>query len=268
MKAVIGTCVSILMLIAWVGTVLPSDDSMMLVPLEAGEPSSDLFGTFNNADLKPSCTCADIAYMDSFNSSQLAYIHTPEFAEAVRIVACGDSKYSPKRIPIPSSWGGVAMELHRQLAVHPEEEIRPTPSVGPLDVRTEDGGLSLLKEKTNLIPALIFLSSLEYRSRPGHEDASPIFTRIVRTATAELDARMAEKCQWADAFAKRAAAIREMIAEAERLGPGICPPDKLARAKSDLDRACRQAVGVRYSLQETDSAFAQAEKDVDGIFGR
>ena len=249
MRYSIRVCISILMMIGWSGTAFPSDDS-------------------TTADFKPSRVCSDIAYMDIFQSRHLAYFHTPEFVEAVHKVASGESRFSPKKNPVPDAWGRFAAELNRHLAIPPKEEAGPDPSPALSDARPEDRGLELLKEKKCLVPALIFLASLEYRSWPGNEGVSPIFPRFVRSAIVELDERFAEKCRMAEEYGKRAAAIRAKIAESERLGQENCPPEDLARAKSGLDRACHDALGVRSSIWETDAAFAQVEKIVDGILGR
>lgn len=160
------------------------------------------------------------------------------------------------------------MEMRRHSAVDTSEAVEPHPSPGYSGVHAEHGNLSLVRDSKFLIPALIYLASLEYRSWPGHEGTTPIFPRVLRAAVAELESRLAEKRRMAEAYAKRAAAIAARIAEAERSGVRNFAPDELARAKSELERARRNALGVRSNLLETDTAFARAEKVADGLLRR
>lgn len=259
-----------LLLIMQAGLVYPSDDSPASASAVGEKQASDLSGNLEKVDFKPSCNCCDFAYMDTFKANHLLYIQTPEFVEAVRTVASGDSKYSPRAgedIPF-ATWKAFAMELGRHFEANTSEAVEPAPSAASSDVRAEKGGLGLLAERKCLIPALVYLASLEYRSKSGQAGIRPIFPRLLRAAAAELDARLSEKRRMAEAFAKRAAAIKARIAEAEQTAARKCSPDELARARSELQRACREALGVRSTLQETDTAFARAEKVVDGLVRR
>lgn len=269
MRFVAGASVLCLLLIMQAGLVYPSDDSPASASAVVEKHVSDRSGNLEKADFTPSCTCCDVAYMDTFKNNQLLYARTPEFLEAVRMVASGNSKYSPRAgedIPF-AQWKAFAMEMRRHPAADALVALGPSPSAESPDVDTGVDALSALSEKQCMIPALIYLASLEYRSRSGQAGIRPIFPRILRAAVAELDGRLTEKRRMAEAFAKRAAAVRSMIAEAERTVASKCSPDELVRAKSELERACRDALGVRSSLMETDMAFARAEK-VAGLLRR
>lgn len=270
MRAVAGASVLCLLLIMQAGLVYPSDDSPASASAVIEKHVSDRSGNLEKAGFEPSCTCCDVAYMDTFTSNQLLYARTPEFLEAVRMVASGNSKYSPRAgddIPF-ARWRAFAMEMRRHSAADGLVALGPSPSAASPDVGTGIDALSVLSERQCMIPALLYLASLEYRSRSGQAGIRPIFPRILRAAVAELDGRLTEKRRMAEAFAKRAAAVRSMIAEAERTVGGKCSPDELARAKSELERACGDALGVRSSLMETDMAFARAEKVADGLLRR
>jgi len=231
--------------------------------------AGDLFGNLEKVDFKPSWVCCDIAYMDTFKTNRLLYARTPEFAEAVRKVASGDSKYSPRaRGDIPfADWMAFAMEMRRHFTAHASQAIGPFTSAAFPDAHTGVGGLSSLTESKSMIPTLFYLASMEYRSKSGQAGIKPIFPRFFRAAVAELDGRLAEKRRMAEAFAKRADAIRAMIMDAERTAARKFAQDELERAKSDFKRACNDALGVRSSLVETEMAFAQAEK-VAGLLRR
>ena len=251
MKPVVRGCVGcMLFLVLWTGTVYPSTDS--------------------KADFEPSSKCCDIAFMDAFRSNRLLYARTPEFVEAVRAVASGTSKYSPRNgegIPF-AAWNEFATEMRRHSAADTSDAVGPSPSADISGVHGDHGNLRLLSDERSLIPALVYLASLEYRSRPGHEGIRPILPRVFRAAVAELEGRLAEKRRMAEAFARRAAAVRSRIAEAERTAAGRYTSADLARAKSELERARRDALGVRSSMLETDTAFARAEKIADALLTR
>lgn len=269
MRAVAGASVLCLLLIMKAGLVYPSDDSPASASAVVEKHVSGRSGSLETANFKPSCTCCDVAYMDTFKYGQLLYARSPEFLEAVHMVASGNSKYSPKGgedIPF-AKWKAFATEMLRHSTADVSEALGTSPSAASPDVGTGIDALSALNQRQCMIPALIYLASLEYRSRSGQAGIRPIFPRLFRAAVDELDGRLAEKRRMAETFAKRAAAVRSMIAEAERTVARKCSPDELALAKSELERACRDALGVRASLMETDVAFARAEK-VAGLLRR
>lgn len=270
MKPAVGTCILCLLLIAGATPVYPSDEPSARAVAVTERQAGSLSGDLEKAEFQPSRQCSDIAHTGIFRDERLQYVQTPEFAQAVRMLASGASRYSPRNardIPL-ATWRTFATELERRSAMDTHEADGPIASAAPIDGRRGDGGLCFLRVEEKLIPALLYLASLEYRSWPGHADVVPVFPRHFRAATSELDARIGEKRRMAGAFAKRAAAIRARIAEAERRGPGICPPSELARAKSELESAYRGALGARSSLQETDMAFARAEQAADGLLAR
>lgn len=270
MKTVFGTCVLCLVLIAVAAPVHPSDDPAARAVGAADRRAGSLSGNLEKMDFQPNCRCSDIAHTGAFRANRLQYVQTPEFAQAVQMLASGSSRYSPRYardLPL-TTWRSFATELRQRSAADAGEAVGPTASAVSYDVQTGNGGLCFLGVEERLIPALLYLASLEYRSWPGHADVTPVFPRIFRAATSELDARIGEKRRMAGEFAKRAAAIRARIAEAERRGPGSCAPAEIARAKSELNSACRDALGVRSSLQETDMAFARAERAAEQLLPR
>lgn len=269
MKAAVGACILCLALMIGAAPVHPSDDLSARAAATV-KPAGSLAGNFEKVDFQPSCKCGDFAHTSIFMVNRLQYVQTPEFAEAVRMLASGNSKYSPRNpreVPM-SSWRTFAAELDRHSAAGERGATGTTVSAVPPGVLRGDSGVCFFRVEEKMIPALLYLASLEYRSLPGHDDVTPIFPRYFRAAISELDARMGEKQRMAAAFARRAAAIKARIAEAERRGPGNCPPELLARAKSELDSAYRDAMGVRSSLQETDMAFARAERAADNLLAR
>jgi hypothetical protein len=254
----------------WAGTVYPSTDAPTWASAVGETQVSDFSGSLEMGKFEPSSRCCDIAFMDTFRANRLLYVQNPEFVEAVRMVASGDSKYSPKAgVGVPfAAWKDFAMEMRRHSAADTSEAVGEHPSAGDSGVHAEHSNLRLVSDSKFLIPALFYLASLEYRSWPGNEGTPLIFPRVLRDAVAELENRLAEKRRMAEAYAKRAAAIAVRIAEAERTVARNISPDELARAKSELERARRNALGVRSNLSETDTAFAQAEKVADGLLRR
>ncbi|MGE5189301.1 MAG: hypothetical protein ACM3NF_04525 [Gemmatimonadota bacterium] len=270
MKPAFGACILCLLLIVGAAPAYPSGDSSGWVVAMAEKPAENLAGNLEKVDFQPYCKCSDIAHTGVFRANRLQYVRTPEFARAVRILASGESRYSPRvsrDLPL-ATWKMFADELGRHSDIDAGDALGAAPSALPLNVRTGSGEMCFLRVEERMIPALMYLASLEYRSWPGHADVMPVFPRYFRAATSELDARMTQKREMAGMFARRAAAIRARIAEAERRGTRTCSAEELARAKSELDRAYRDALGARTSLQEADVAFARAEKVADGLLAR
>ncbi len=229
----------------------------------AGKHGGDLSG---EAISFPDCGCPDIAYTESFKSGRLGYVKSAEFAESVRAVASGASEYSPREIP--PGWKTIAADWVAFLATHPEGEGVPDRPKPFLDFPRGDDRSTFLKDSESCAPALIYLASLDYRSRAGRQDVSPVFPRIVRKAVGDLDVLVAVKRQMAERFATRSAAIGSRIAEAERMGAGSCEPGELARAKSELYQARIGAAGVRSSLQETEALFDRSEQVADTLLAK
>lgn len=266
MRSVGGGCVSCLLLfVLWTGTGYSLEYSPPPA-LSADGHAGDRYGSIDKADSRPSLSCADVAYTDIFRARRLEYVHSPEFAEAVRFVVSGASRYSPAEIP--AAWTTIATEWSRHLGSHREGAAGPAVSAEFTDDRAGDGGLHLLREGESLAPALVYLASMEYRSRRGHEDVTPVFPWVLRQAYADLDNRVAAKRQSAKGFSKRAAAIAAKISDAERKGAGDDAPDLVTRAKSALDCACRDAMGFHASVRETEAAFDSAERAAEAISAR
>ncbi len=236
--------VACLMLIAVSGTAFASTDGP-----SAGSPGADSMQIDTSPRLEasgPACGCADIAFTDVFTSERLAYVTAPEFAEALRAVARGESRYSPGEIP--AGWQAAAEDWGSS--------------------RSGLAGLRLLQDSEACIPALIYLASMEYRLRLGRPGLKPVFPVFVRKATQDLAERAAAKGRLAGRFAQRRDAIAAKIQEAERMGAASCAPGALADAKAELDRARRGAGEVRSSLRDTESAFYSAERAADTILAR
>ncbi|PWB63075.1 MAG: hypothetical protein C3F14_08750, partial [Deltaproteobacteria bacterium] len=192
----------------------------------------------------------------------LGYVYTEEFADAVNAVASGASAYSPQEIP--AGWKSAAAEWRAYIAAHPAGgagTMQTTAAAGLQGGMTADPYLS----KDACSPALLYLASLQYRSRVGGQGVTPVFPRIVKAGVMELGTQVAAKNRMAATYAKRGALIGEKIADAERMGARDCTPSELARAKAELDRARSDATGIRSGIQETDASFARAERIADAL---
>ncbi len=211
----------------------------------------------------PDCGCPDLVYSEAFQSKGLGYVSTPEYADAVRAVANGTSKYSPEEIP--AAWRSIAAEWTAYLAMHPAGMSEPAESPVYSDAGEPYDAAAFLRKKEACGPALLYLASLEYRSRSGHEGVKPVLPLVVRAAAKDIEARVVAKQGMAASYAKRASAIGTRIAETERIGAEECSPGDLALAKSELELARREAGGVRTSLLETESLFRRAEQAADSI---
>lgn len=206
--------------------------------------------------------CPELAYTESFKARGLGYVYTEKFAEAVSAVADGASTYSPQ--DIPSGWKTAAAEWRAYIAAHPAGETGAMPTTAAPGLQ---GGLTAdpYLSKDACSPSLLYLASLHYRSKTGGQGATPVFPRIVKAGVMELGTQVVSKSRMAATYAKRGALIGEKIADAERMGAMDCAPSEVARAKSELDRARRDAAGIRSGIQETDASFARAEQIADAL---
>ncbi|NJD63552.1 MAG: hypothetical protein FIA93_12640, partial [Deltaproteobacteria bacterium] len=110
----------------------------------------------------PGGACPELAYTDSFKARGLGYVYTEEFADAVNAVASGASAYSPQEIP--AGWKSAAAEWRAYIAAHPAGgagTMQTTAAAGLQGGMTADPYLS----KDACSPALLYLASLQYRSR-------------------------------------------------------------------------------------------------------
>jgi hypothetical protein len=224
----------------------------------SGDPSHGSGKT----DSVPACGCPDLVYTDVFKARRLGYVNSPEFADAIRAVASGKSLYSPPEIP--NGWLEAAKGWSAFVAAHPKGVSEP------LDpARTMGFGTRLDPEpflsKDACVPALLYLASLEYRSRQGNWDLTPVFPHLVRTAIFDLGTQIVVKNRNTPAYAKRTVAVMAKISKAEKMGAGDCEPTELARTKAALDHARRDAAGVRASVEETDASFSNAERLADSL---
>lgn len=258
---VVGGVSCVLLIILWTGT-----GRSDCLPFDVAAPSTghhehglDVATAAFVSHSGLSCACA--VFTDVFRARKLDYARSPEFADAIRAVAGGTSRYSPSEIP--ADWATVAEEWGRHLATHREGEALPDFS-GDVAGGGE-GMIRVAGERESLVPALVYLASMEYRLRGGRRDVIPVFPWILRKAYAELEDRIAAKRRLAGEFDNRAAAIAAKISDAERSGAGDHAPDIVARAKFELALACRDAKNVHSSVRETGAAFDRAEKLAEAI---
>lgn len=208
------------------------------------------------------CGCPDLADTELFASKGLGYVKSAEFAEALQAVANGQSVYSPQEMP--TDWSATAAGWRAYIAARPAGGQEPARPAGyPISQARLDPDLFIGKEACS--PSLLYLASLEYRSRMGHQGVKPVFPRLVRIATNELGATIVAKNRMTAAFETRSAGIMNKIVEAERMGAGECQPNELANARSELDRARRAASGIRAGVLETDAAFVRAEQAASAL---
>jgi hypothetical protein len=240
---------------------------------ETGNSSPDIAGIEMQAgDFKmlsphsfwPSGGCPDIAHTKTFQGKGLGYVTSPEFADAIRAVAVGASEYSPAEIP--PDWRVAAESWIEYASLIPGEENPPLSPIALFQLRGEE--LQFPNGKYACRPDLLYLASLEYRKMQRQENLSPVFPRIVQAATKDLQEVIAAKRQMARRFATRSAVIGSKIAEAERKGAADCSPDKVARAKRELERAFIEARMVRSPLSETVSSFDRAERTAESLVPR
>lgn len=241
MRTVLGVLVSCLLLSGVTATAFPFNDSLASVGTRAYRQGNDFAEKPGREASPPAGGCPDLAYTEIFQSKGLGYVHSREFAEAVRAVAVGASKYSPEEIPAfwrddAENWIGPGSEM---LPFHKGEDA--------------------------CNPALLYLASMEYRARPGHEGVTPVFPLNVRAATRE--ARVVAEWKKAGPFAERAAAVEFKIAVAERMGAGDCTRVELESAKLLLDRARNVAAASRNNRNNTEGAewLDRAERNADSL---
>jgi hypothetical protein len=180
----------------------------------------------------------------------------------MQAVANGKSVHSPKEIP--PEWPAVAAGWRTFLATRLKGEAELAPGGtfpeprGWTDTNPYPG-------KEDCAPALVYLASMEFRSRSGNENVTPAFPRLVRAAVFELGSTAVARNRMGPAHAKRTGDIMTKIAEAERMGAKACQPQELARARNDLDRARGAASDVRAGIEETDALYVKAEQAADAI---
>lgn len=265
MRSAIAGTVFCAVLIMLASTAMPSGDVPASMGTGNDRRGADLTGGNGKDFSVPGCGCPDLAYTELFESKGLSYVFTAEFGDAIQAVANGRSAYSPKEIP--PEWPSAAAAWRSYIAAHPGGEA------GTLQSASFPNSRALLDQDAFLsndacTPALVYLASLEYRSRPGHQGVNPAFPRLVRTAIYELGSTVVAKNRMAPAYAARTTGIRNKIAEAERMGAQDCQPGELAGAKSALDHALRAASGARVGVPETDTSFAKAEKAADALLAK
>jgi hypothetical protein len=210
--------------------------------------------------------CPSIADSAQVRNSGIDYIRTREFAEAVRAVANGTSRFAPARTPAEwksaaDLWGGTFVSNGT-----PRITLMPgnagsgkyrtallSPSGDPVDP-TEAG---IGERSCN--PSLFFRASMEYRFRQGKEDAPLLYPHLVRKAVYGIVRRIVAKMDAAARSAKRVDGIADRIREAEKAGAGVCQRQELARTKADLAVARAMITDLAYDPGATDAALARAE---------
>jgi hypothetical protein len=264
-----------LAMIIWMslsGTSFPREDALGSA-LERKEPvvGENLpFGPENGRSLRP-FGCPDIAYTNLFRSKNLEYVHSREFVEALHAVAKGDSHFSPSITP--PEWMDTAYQWGMHMLAHRMGSfVLPAPGASDFPdtkkpervaLSSENGVFSRMRsvldwerfgiEEESCSPFLVHRASLEYRSRPGNEEAGSVFPYYVRIGIGDLG-------EWIERFAVRAYRIGAKIARAEQMGAIQCSPTALANARSELSRARRKVDGSHYDIFEIEAAFDKADK--------
>jgi hypothetical protein len=238
MRTLLAVSVAGLFLCGVAATAFPSGDTLASAGTGGYRQGIDLAGTPGKEDAPAPRGCPALANSETFESRGLGYVRSREFAWAVRSVAIGASKYSPKEIP--ASWMDDA-----------EKWVEP-----------EAGNMSLRKGEDACNPTLLYLASMEYRSNPGRAEVKPVLPRYVRAATAE--ARVAAALEKAGPFAKRTSTVEFKIAVAERMGAGECSRSELESAKLLLERARNVAAASR-SDRKGAEWLDQAERYADSL---
>jgi hypothetical protein len=269
-----------LVMIFWLsfsGTSFPKEDHLgsVMEREESAIGENRSSGSEKGRSLRP-FGCPDIAYTDLFRSKNLEYIHSQEFVDALYAVAKGDSHFSP--YGPPPEWMDTAYHWGMHVLAHRMESFVP-PAPGALDfpdgkrperasLSSENGVFSRMRsvlawerfriEEESCSPFLVYRASLEYRSRPGNEEAGSVFPYYVRIGMGDLG-------EWIERFTVRAYRIEKKIARAERMGAIQCSPTALANARSELARARRQVDGSDYDIVEIEGAFDKADKAVTDL---
>lgn len=216
----------------------------------------------------------DIAFTESFRDGGLGYVHSPAFAEAVSAVASGNSPYSPREIP--ASWGIVA----RVWKDHPFDgdfEASPHPRsrgsdrfLGPSSRGAVDALLpepAPFRDEADRIASLLFLSSLEYRSRAGDRTLAPVTPTRVRMGAAEILTKVREGRTDVRRYAERLLDIASRIVLAERLGAAERLPRDLAQVRAEWRYARHALRDGTFNLQETEQSIRRAEEAADRLLG-
>ncbi|GAB4362175.1 MAG: hypothetical protein Kow00128_01680 [Deltaproteobacteria bacterium] len=206
--------------------------------------------------------CPDIAFTDLFRKKDLAYVHTPEFAEALSAVAAGTSSFSPPEIP--AHWPAAASAWRRHLLAHEWARHRGDTAASPAG-STPGPSCDLSPPweefpdaQETCSPFLLYLASREYRTRPGHEQAKIVFPYLVPEAVEDLAERIRP-------FAFRAADLSLRLAKARELDAEKCAPGKLSLAYATLEEARNRVWADHYDSGRIDPIFARTALAVDDL---
>lgn len=122
-------------------------------------------------------SCPDIASTHLFESEELEYVHSAEFAEAVFAVATGKSRFSPREIP--REWLSTAFAWGTHVSASKSMPFRSFDGSAPSTP-------SLPENRKACSPFLLFRASLEFRSTTGHEEVKLVYPHKVRAAAEDL----------------------------------------------------------------------------------
>jgi len=217
----------------------------------------------------------DIAFTPSFLSGKLEYVHSAAFAEAMLSVASGTSRYSPR--VIPSSWPAIAREwrTHRS-DCDCGRTIRALSggagsTVDPAS-RTAIGTLFPVREParsgSDRVSALLFLSSLEYRSRQGDGRIPLVTPTRVRMGVGEILASVRNRQSEARVLEDRLYGIAARIVLAERLGATERVPRELALVRAEWRYARHAFADGTFDLEETEASIRRAEEAASRLLDR
>ncbi len=210
--------------------------------------------------------CPGIADAAQVRNKGIDYVRTREFAEAIRAVANGTSRFAPSKVP--ADWRGAANLWGESIATNGKPRIAVIPSdagqgnprvalLSPSGAPIDPTRFGLEGQSCN--PDLLFRASLEYRFRQGQGDAPLLYPHLVRQAASGIEKRIMAKMDTAARSAKRTDDIAARILEAEKTGAAECQPRELARVKAELEVARAGITDLEFDPGVTEAVLARAE---------
>jgi len=217
----------------------------------------------------------DIAFTTPFRSAGLGYVHSVAFAEAMREVAAGTSRYSPRTIP--ASWPAIAREWTIHMTDFPcGKALRPSAGI-PADpggsapriaIRTLFPRRDFFREGTDRVGSFLFLSSLEYRARQGNGRTRLITPSLVRMGVGEILASVEKRREETRGLEDRLSEIASRIVSAEELGaPERCPRE-LALVRAELRYARHASTDGSFDLWDAEISIQRAERAAEHLLVR
>jgi len=209
--------------------------------------------------------CPSIAETAQVKERSVDYLRTREFAEAVRAVAEGSSKFSPTTVP--GDWRTAAADWKASVATAGKPRIAVVSGSGgpggPRAVLVSPNGVPMdpipLGTDRMCDPQLLFRASIEYRTRLGQEDLPLLYPHVVRQAAAGIGKTVTAKMDVAARNAKRVEDTVLRIQQAEQMGAGECQPQELARAKAEVAVARQGITEIDFDPGTAEAVLSRAE---------